>query len=159
MAKIVAEVLSAQCQRVTWNGSHVAHAECFDAYSGAEVITDTAPSALQVDHVLPSAEAWKRRAWHNADGTTCEDAKHCAEFVRFFNDTSNLIVTRARTNIRKSDRMPSEWCPANGGAFPLIARIVRQTASRWSIPLTAQDRAGLAAWDRRQCYHGAKVVP
>lgn len=58
----------------------------------------------------------------------------------------------------KSDLMPAEWCPASRGARRVVARRFRGTAVRWSLPLTASDLIGLAAWDLGLCAPGARVL-
>lgn len=143
------QALIEQCEVVlSPDGCTVTRATCFDLYSGAELATDSPAQALHVDHLLPACEAWKRRAWSPA------------EFREFFNYRDfNLVVTRARTNLRKGDAMPDAWCPANASSRPFLARRFRFVAERFRIPLNERERAGLRAWDAGQCAAGAKELP
>jgi len=141
-------LLASRCAAVTWspNGCHVRTATCLDVYTGAQVSTDDAPHALQVDHLLPVAVARARRAWTPA------------QFTQYYNDTDNLMVTRARTNEQKGDRMPGSWCPALPGARRLAAVRLSRVAAYYRIPLTGSDRRGLGAWSNGHCAAGAKVL-
>lgn len=141
-------LLASRCAAVTWDprGCHVRTATCLDTYTGAQVSTDDVPHALQVDHLLPVAVARARRSWTPA------------AFAQYYNDMDNLMVTRARTNERKSDLMPGAWCPALPGARRLAAVRLSRVAERYGIPLAATDRAGLAAWGAGRCGAGAKIL-
>lgn len=141
-------VLAKQCRSVTWDarGCHVSAAVCLDIYSGAEVATDTAPTALQVDHLFSAHRAFEARAWAPR------------EFERFFNDRDNLIVTRSKTNDRKGDKGPDGWCPALPDARRLVAVRYRRTATRWRLPISPAEEVGLKAWERGLCSSGARVL-
>jgi hypothetical protein len=141
-----AEVLAAQC-RVTWAPGRckVARATCMDPYSGAEVSADTA-AAFHADHVYPAAEAWKRRAWKPG------------EFKLFFNWEPNLLAVRARTNLRKGDAMPQEWCPTDPDGRRDAARVFRLAARTWALPIRPAEEVGLRAWERGECAKGARQL-
>jgi HNH endonuclease len=143
-----AVVLAAQCSQVTWsaNGCSVRAAVCPDLYSGFEIATDSAGQALHVDHLYPASAAWHGREWTKA------------EFQAFFNDQENLIVVRARTNMRKGDDGPGGWCPLNIAARPVIAAKYRATAAKWSLPISKADEVGLRAWERGECGPGARIL-
>lgn len=142
------ELILAQCPVVhlTPDGKGIKAATCLDLYSGAEISTDTPSQSLHADHLYPAAEAWKRRAWTRA------------EFRAFFNDSRNLVLTRARTNLRKGDSMPQEWCPATGGARMLAAKRFRETAKRWRLPILPAEERGLRAWEAGGCASGARKL-
>lgn len=155
-----ADVLAATCGRVTWDPRHrhVRHAECLDLYSGAVVATDAAAQALQVDHLYPASVAWHRKAWYTDTGTRCAYAESCSSYVKFFNDTSNLVVTRSRTNGRKSDKMPGEWCPADPAARAVAAVKFINIRNKYDLPTTPDDALGLTAWAGQRCAPGAAVL-
>lgn len=141
-----AEVLTARCRLATLQERHVQQAICTDAYTGNEIGTDQAPQAIQIDHVLPAVRAWRSRSWAKA------------EFAEFFNDPANLLITRSRTNARKSDLLPHQWCPADGTIRPAIAEAYILTALRYGIELGVDERRGLSFWARRGCAPGARVL-
>lgn len=141
------EVLVKTCRvKLSPSRCKVVQATCLDLYSGAEVASDTPAQTFHVDHIFPAAEAWKRRTW-TAD-----------EFADFFNDQGNLLVTRARTNLRKGDRMPQEWCPASRGARMLVARRLRRTAAVYGLKVSSEEQAGVRSWERGECAPGAVVL-
>lgn len=143
------EVLVSQCGYVHFKDARqcsVDRATCRDTYSGLEVASDSAPQSFQVDHLYPASEAWKRKRWTKA------------EFSRFFNDPRNLVLTTARTNERKGDRMPQEWCPTLGGARIFAAKRISAVVDAYQFPLTREEAAGVAAWSRGECAPEARVL-
>lgn len=155
-----ADALVSQCLYVVFDvkGKHVKRAECFDLYTGSVIATDSAASALQIDHVFPASLAWKRRAWRNDNGSICTTAKHCDEYKRFYNDPMNLIVTRSRNNGRKSDRGPGFWCPSNPKAFPVITAIIEQDILKYQFPILESERAGIEKWKHGECIAGSILL-
>lgn len=143
-----AVVMAEQCSLVTWDrrGCTVRQATCFDVYSDTEISADTAAQAFQVDHVFPYSEAAKRRTWT------------AAEMRQFYNDHGNLLVVRSRTNGRKGDKMPNEWCPATACGRRVAAGLFTYAATRYDIPVTAEEWAGVEAWRRGECAPGAVVI-
>ncbi|MEJ7832497.1 MAG: HNH endonuclease family protein [Nocardioides sp.] len=86
-------------------------------------------STLDIDHMVPLAEAWDSgaRAW-NA-GTR-------ERFANDLGDVRSLVAVTASANRSKSDQDPVEWMPAREGC-----RYVRQYVAvkiRWSLTV---DRA------------------
>jgi chorismate mutase len=142
------EVILRDCRHVelSANGCKVLSAVCPDPYTGAEIATDSPAQALHVDHIFPAAEARRRRSW-----TT-------AAFTAFYNDMDNLVVTRARTNQRKSDLMPDKWCPAGPVARRLTARTIRRVARSYALPLRPNEQRALRAWERGECPAGSVVL-
>jgi len=72
------------------------------AYDG-KVVTN--PSQLDVDHLVPLAEAWRSGAWKWSD----------AEREIYANDLQNkraLIAVTGSTNRAKGDKDPSKWLPS-----------------------------------------------
>ena len=71
------------------------------AYDGKTIIN---PSQLDVDHLVPLAEAWRSGAWKWTN----------AQRQAFANDLENsetLIAVTASTNRSKGDKDPSLWMP------------------------------------------------
>lgn len=141
-----AQVLMARCGSVAIKGHHVQAATCKDAYTGLVIATDSAPQAIQIDHLLPCADAWSRRTW-TAD-----------EFKAFYNDAENLNVTRSRTNSQKGALLPQSWCPALRGARIAAAVRYERIAARYRLSLSPEERVGLDFWRRGECAPGAKVL-
>ncbi|GJL80818.1 MAG: hypothetical protein DHS20C01_04520 [marine bacterium B5-7] len=63
----------------------------------------TTPHAVDIDHIVPLAWAWR----HGADKWAREQR------ISFANDPDNLIVAGSASNRSKGARGPDEWMPAN----------------------------------------------
>ena len=143
------EVLVAQCPFVEFKGGgrcSVAAATCLDLYAGVEVASTSASKTFDVDHLFSAHQAWLRRAWTKE------------EFVHFFNDEDNLVLTTFRTNRRKSERMPQDWCPSSRGARMLAGRRITRVVERYHLSLTSREQAGVNAWLQGACSPGARVL-
>ncbi|ONH30583.1 HNH endonuclease family protein [Pseudofrankia asymbiotica] len=72
-------------------------------------------SAVQIDHVVALADAWRTGAYAWTDDTR----------EAFANDPQNLLAVDGPTNIEKSDQDASEWLPpAKGYQCSYVARQV-----------------------------------
>lgn len=102
-------------------------------YDGLEV---TEPSDLDVDHLVPLAEAWRSGA-------------HAWEAVRrtaFANDLAfpdHLIAVTASTNRSKSDSPPNEWRPPQQGTWCRYANAWVTVKVNWSLTITTPERDAL----------------
>jgi hypothetical protein len=74
----------------------------YSEYDGVEV---TNFSALDVDHMVPLAEAWD-------SGAKNWDAIKREVYANDMGDPKSLIAVTAATNRSKSDQDPGEWLPA-----------------------------------------------
>lgn len=142
-------ILAERCTDVRWDarGCRVTAATCRDDYAGSEISADTAAQAFQVDHRLPWAWLATARAWSPE------------ELTELYNDKGNLEVVRSRTNGRKGDAMPHEWCPANAAARPRLSADIRSTGRKWRLALPLEDIRALALWAVGECAPGSKIVP
>jgi hypothetical protein len=74
-------------------------------YSAYDGMTVTNFSALDVDHMIPLAEAWDSGA-NKWDGAKRE------QYANDMGDENALIAVTAATNRSKSDQDPADWLPA-----------------------------------------------
>jgi hypothetical protein len=74
-------------------------------YSAYDGLTVTNFSALDVDHMVPLAEAWD-------SGASKWDADKRQQYANDMGDPVSLIAVTAATNRSKSDQDPAEWLPA-----------------------------------------------
>jgi hypothetical protein len=74
-------------------------------YSAYDAVTVTNFSALDVDHMVPLAEAWD-------SGANKWDAAKREQYANDMGDENALIAVTAATNRSKSDQDPAEWLPA-----------------------------------------------
>jgi hypothetical protein len=152
----------AYCSEVTYDaaGCRALRVVCLDALTGHEFATDTVPQSVHIDHLYPASVAWKRKVWRRPDGTPCTSSARtrtdpgCPDYEEFYNETLNLVVTRARSNRRKSDLMPDRWCPGFASRVALSRRI-QLVAKGYGLPLTGRELAALKLWESGKCMAGA----
>lgn len=91
-------------------------------------------SALDVDHMVPLAEAWDSgaRRW--------TAAKRQA-FANDLTEKRTLIAVTASTNRSKSDRDPAEWLPANAKCRYLAQWVV--VKYRWGLSVDPVEKEAL----------------
>jgi hypothetical protein len=101
----------------------------YDGYS-----TDDA-SELDIDHVIPLAEAWD-------SGAAGWDPARRKDFANDLGEPASLIAVTAASNRSKSDRDPAEWQPSSSEDWCRYAHDWISTKVRWSL---AADPAEVAA--------------
>lgn len=99
----------------------------YSAYDGATV---TNFSALDVDHMVPLAEAWD-------SGANKWDAAKREVYANDMGDPVSLIAVTATTNRSKSDQDPAEWLPAKD-VCTYIANWVHVKV-RWSLTVDEKE--------------------
>ncbi|MEV6477261.1 HNH endonuclease family protein [Streptomyces sp. NPDC051657] len=97
-------------------------------YDGQEV---TSAGALDIDHMVPLAEAWDSGAF------TWTAARREA-YANDQGSTVSLVAVTARSNRQKSDRDPADWMPPSPEAQCRYVGEWVSTKLRWQ--LTADDR-------------------
>ncbi|MDG5473219.1 HNH endonuclease family protein [Jeotgalibacillus sp. ET6] len=104
-------------------------------YSYFDGITVYSPSELDVDHVVPLAEAWRSGAssWTEAQRR------------EFANDLSgpHLIAVTASVNRSKGDQDPSTWQPPRYSAHCGYAKWWINTKHTWNLSLQASEKSSL----------------
>lgn len=91
---------------------------------------------LQVDHVVPVAEAWASGA-----SKWTSEQRH-----DFFNDLvypHSLIAVSAKSNDSKKDKQPSEWMPSNLRFQCVYIGYWIAVKYRWSLSVDSAERADL----------------
>ncbi|MFF0198722.1 HNH endonuclease family protein [Streptomyces anulatus] len=117
---VVAPVVGAGCKLT--GGTWISY------YDGQEV---TSAGSLDIDHMVPLAEAWDS----GASGWTAERREAYA------NDQGahvSLVAVTARSNRQKSDQDPADWMPPSPDAECRYVAEWVSTKLRWQ--LTADDR-------------------
>jgi hypothetical protein len=104
----------------------------FSPYDGA---TWTQASDVDIDHIVPLANAWRTgaRSW-----TT-------AERERFANDRTNpqLIAVTDNVNQSKGDQSPATWKPPRTAYWCTYARMWIHTKYRWFLTINTAEKAAL----------------
>ena len=104
-------------------------------YDGLET---TDPGDLQIDHLVPLADAWRSGAWRWTPD----------QRLAFANDLSSpdtLLAVSASTNESKRDRTPDEWMPPARGSWCDYAAAWVRVKARWSLEVTPSEKATLVS--------------
>ncbi len=119
------------------------------AYDGQNV---TSAGALDIDHMVPLAEAWGSGAkkWNSATRTA------------FANDTGydgSLIAVTASTNRSKSDRDPAEWLPPDTSYRCTYAKTWVATKWRWKLTVDTAEKRALTRILKTDCGSKHVILP
>lgn len=98
-------------------------------------VTLTDPAGIDIDHVVPLAEAWASGADGWSDGQRLE----------FANDTSGLVAATAKVNRSKSDQDPSEWMPPADDAHCRYTAAWVTHKHAWGLTADPAEHQQLAA--------------
>ena len=115
------------------DGCDVVSGHWFSIYDGVEI---TEPSELDVDHLVPLAEAWRSGA-HGWDGA------RRAAFANDLTFADHLIAVTASTNRSKSDSPPNEWRPPRRETWCRYASAWVDVKATWSLSATTPERDAL----------------
>lgn len=88
--------------------------------------------AIQIDHVVPLAEAWR-------SGASRWVAERRSAFA---NDLDNLLAVDGPTNMSKSDDDPAGWRPRKAFQCAYATRWI-ETKARWSLAVDDSERRAL----------------
>jgi hypothetical protein len=107
----------------------VATGQWVDPWSGA---VTTSAAALEVDHTVALANAWRSGAW----------AWTPVQRVAFANDLADnghLIAIPSAENQAKADDGPEAWRPPSGTAWCAYARVWTAIKARWNLTATPAE--------------------
>lgn len=109
--------------------------EWLSIYDNAKV---TEAGKLDVDHMVPLAEAWD-------SGASAWDALKREKYANDQTDPRHLIAVTGPSNRSKSDQDPAEWMPTNKAyTCDYIANWV-SIKVRWELTIDAKEKAALIA--------------
>jgi hypothetical protein len=103
-----------------------------DPYTG-KVLTD--PSGIDIDHVVPLANAWRSGASSAAWSTADREA--------YTNDPEALLSTDAGANRTKGDKGPEAWKPPNRKYWCEYARRWIWIKSDWHLSVNPNEKTAL----------------
>ena len=108
-----------------------------DPYTGRRLVLDDLKDlrqaqAVQIDHVVPLAEAWISGA----------DAWRAGRRLRFANDLGELLAVDGPTNASKSDDDPAAWRPRASYQCTYAERWI-DAKSRWRLAVDASEERAL----------------
>jgi hypothetical protein len=100
-----------------------------DPYTGQRVsFSKSRATEVQVDHIVPLADAWRSGAWAWTDERR----------ERFANDLTELQASSAESNRDKSDHDAATWAPDGAARACTWAQQVVEIKARWELSV---DRA------------------
>jgi hypothetical protein len=102
-------------------------------YDGVSV---TSASGLDIDHMVPLAEAWD-------SGASAWTAKRRESYANDQGQEASLVAVTARSNRSKSDQDPAEWLPPAADAHCRYAAEWVGTKLRWDLTTDEAEIATL----------------
>ncbi|MFE7033616.1 HNH endonuclease family protein [Streptomyces sp. NPDC057621] len=130
-----AEVLisESRTEPVIEAGCKVTAGEWYSYYDG---VTLTAPGGLDIDHMVPLAEAWD-------SGASAWTAARREAYANDLDAERSLVAVSARTNRAKADRDPADWTPPLADARCTYTADWVATKLRWQLAADDRERAAL----------------
>ncbi|WP_433722954.1 HNH endonuclease family protein [Actinoplanes sp. CA-051413] len=125
-------VLKRDGTKVKVSGCNVVAGTWISVYDG-DKITD--PAKVDIDHVVPLANAWRSGA---AAWTTDQREKFANDL-----DDPQLVAVSAASNRSKGDQDPSTWKPEQTGSWCQYAQDWIVVKSRWKLTVTTKEKVEL----------------
>lgn len=96
-------------------------------------VVTTDPAAIQIDHLVPLAEAHRSGGWRwNVDRRRL-----------FANDQAELVPASAASNQSKSDKTPDQWRPAAREVWCTYALAWARVKTTYDLTVTTSERDAL----------------
>jgi hypothetical protein len=106
--------------------------QCLDPYTN---LVETGPSSVDIDHVVPLANAHRSGAW--AWGTAAKVA-----YTNDLGDPYHLVAVSDNVNQSKGDRGPEEWKPPYTGDWCRYATDWATIKKNWLLTVTQAEYDG-----------------
>ncbi|WP_435846646.1 HNH endonuclease family protein [Streptomyces chrestomyceticus] len=104
------------------------------SYYDGKTVTD--PSKLDIDHVVPLAEAWD-------SGASKWSAKRREAYANDLTAERGLVAVSSGPNRAKGDKDPAEWLPPAKAAYCTYAADWTSTKLRWKLTADTAERGAL----------------
>ncbi|MGY0062867.1 HNH endonuclease family protein [Streptomyces sp. LZ34] len=130
-----AEVLIAEATvpPTVGSGCSISGGQWHSYYDDAD---QTVARSLDIDHMVPLAEAWD-------SGASGWSAAERQDYANDLGDERSLVAVTARENRQKADQDPAEWLPSDAGA---VCRYVGEwvaVKTRWGLTVDPGEAAAL----------------
>ena len=125
-------VLKRDGTKVKVSGCNVVAGTWVSVYDG-DKITD--PAKVDIDHVVPLANAWR-------SGAAAWTTDQREEFANDLDDPQ-LVAVSAASNRSKGDQDPSTWKPEQTGSWCQYAQDWIVVKSRWKLTVTTKEKVEL----------------
>lgn len=116
-------------------GCTVATGDWLDPWSGAQLTT---AGALDIDHTVPLANAWRSGAW----AWTTEQRR---AYANDLTDVDHLVALELGENRSKGDGGPEGWKPPNPLTWCEYARDWTAIKARWNLSASPAEWSALLA--------------
>jgi Protein of unknown function (DUF1524) len=126
-------VLKRDGTKVKTSGCNVV-AGTWRSYYDGEVLNS--PTKVDIDHVVPLADAWRSGA---ASWTTDKRSDFANDL-----DDPQLVAVSASSNRAKGDQDPSTWKPTSPGSWCTYAENWIAVKSEWKLTVTTAEKSALA---------------
>ena len=126
-------VLKRDGTKVKLSGCNVVAGTWKSLYDG---VTITSPTKLDIDHLVPLADAWRSGA---AAWTTEKRGDFANDLV-----DPQLVAVSASSNRAKGDQDPSTWKPKETSAWCVYATDWIAVKTHWDLTVTTAEKAALA---------------
>ncbi|MEU4800467.1 HNH endonuclease family protein [Streptomyces sp. NPDC023327] len=114
-------------------GCKITGGQWYSYYDGE---TLTQPRGLDIDHMVPLAEAWD-------SGASTWSAGRRKAYANDLGDERSLVAVTARSNRSKADQDPSEWQPPLADARCTYTAHWVATKLRWRLTVDTAERKAL----------------
>jgi Uncharacterized protein conserved in bacteria len=118
---------------VTGDDCRITAGTWFSVYDG-QTLTD--PSDVDIDHMVPLANAWRTGA---AEWTDDQRAEFANDLQR-----PQLLAVSSSSNRSKGDQDPSQWKPPRREYWCTYAQSWIEVKAYWRLSVTADEKAALA---------------
>ncbi|MFC4122058.1 HNH endonuclease family protein [Nonomuraea zeae] len=105
-------------------------------YSYYDDVVVNEAAQLDVDHLVPLAEAWD-------SGASAWDAAKREQYANHLDHPEHLVAVTARSNRQKADKDPAEWLPIEQVHCRYIAEWVA-VKRHWQLSVDSAEKAKLA---------------
>jgi hypothetical protein len=127
-------VLKRDGTKVKVSGCNVVAGTWKSVYDG---VTLNSPTKVDIDHVVPLANAWRSGA---AAWTTDKRSDFANDL-----DDPQLVAVSASSNRSKGDQDPSTWKPTDTSAWCQYAEDWIAVKAHWKLTITAKEKDALLA--------------
>jgi Protein of unknown function (DUF1524) len=125
-------VLKRDGTKVKVSGCNVVAGTWTSVYDGQKI---TDPAKVDIDHVVPLANAWR-------SGASAWTTEKRQDFANDLKDPQ-LIAVSASANRSKGDQDPSTWKPQQTGSWCQYAQDWIVVKSQWKLTVTAKEKVEL----------------
>jgi hypothetical protein len=125
-------VLKRDGKNVKTSGCNVVAGSWTSLYDGKVL---SSPTKVDIDHMVPLANAWRSGA---AKWSTDEREEFANDL-----DDPQLIAVSAGSNRSKGDQDPSTWKPTESSSWCEYAQDWIEVKSKWKLTVTAKEKTAL----------------